>query len=144
MLNGVCNWLGHWTLPLIHPIPLQCPDSFSSLSLPSPDYTPPNFQISRMPSHQRKIGNPTPVIHDCTQPDNSKCTFHSLATITLTQLFCSHLPLHNTRAYSAFLPAHSAPSRDLPSTQVTHTLNFPFPFCSSTHSVWTTHFGLLK
>lgn len=110
-------------------------DSFSSLSLPSPHYTPPSFQISRTPSHQRKIGNPMPVIHDCTQPNNSKCTFHSFPTITLTQLFCSHLPLHNTSAYSAFLLAHSPPSRDLPSTQVTHTPNSPFAFCSSTHSV---------
>lgn len=144
MLNRVCNWLGHWTLPHIHLIPLQCLTVSRPLLFLLHTIPPPSFQISRTPSHQRKIGNPTPVIHDCTQPDNSKCTFHSFRTITLTQLFCSHLPLHNTSAYSAFLPAHSPPSWDLPSTQVTHTPNSPFPFCHSTHSVWTTHFGLLK
>ena len=45
MLNRVCNWLGHWTLTLIHLIPLQCLNSFSSLSLTSPDCTPQLFKF---------------------------------------------------------------------------------------------------
>lgn len=64
-----------------------------------------NFHNSYFSSNQGKVGNPTPGIQDCTQSDNSKCTFHSFPTITLTQLFCSHLLLHNTGASSA-LPRH--------------------------------------